>query len=583
MDPAISQVSPEEVKKAEVIKGPYQVRFGPAVGGLINIVTGTPEKVEKFKVKGSVEGGYMSNGGNYYGRAGVQLLSKKIDATVQTDYKNFGDYKSGDGITIPSSYSRFGYAVKLGNNHGRDGQNRIQFTWRQGFAKDIDHAGLPMDADYDNSTMAYLDYMAKDLSEIIFSLKAKAYGSYADHEMSTRKRPSWNFTEAVADVDARSLGGRFELGIKPGNKILQFAGLDYSYINKNGSRNRLVKINGCTGDTLPQPKEFTDKIWQDSKMKDLGLFFENKYQVNSTLLWVAGLRMDYVSYAIDDPSNDFAELYNNDIQPAPDFNFSVNTSLTWQFDRNFYLQWAAGRGVRSAEITEKFINHFSVGLDAYEYVGNPHLKPETNYQTDLIVSKQWKVVHVYADIFYSYLNNYITAYVDTTLQKKFLPCKPPPHAKRFTNIDKATMFGFEASLDVYFAKFFKYGLSGGYTYAQNISWDEPLPEVPPFTLNTSFGYESKKVNAEIRARYAAEQRRVSPSFFETTTPDFIVVDLAASYSPFQFMVIKASVTNLFNANYVDHLSRPYKNMGSETGSLYYEPGRSFNIGVRFQF
>ena len=164
-----------------------------------------------------------------------------------------------------------------------------------------------------------------------------------------------------------------------------------------------------------------------------------------------------------------------------------------------------------------------------------------------------------------------------------MPCKPPAHAKRFTNIDKATMFGFEASLDVYFAKFFKYGLSGGYTYAQNISWDEPLPEVPPFTLNTSVGYESKKVNAEIRARYAAEQRRVSPSFSETTTPDFIVVDLAANYSPFQFMVIKASVTNLFNTNYVEHLSRAYKNMGPETGSLYYEPGRSFNIGVRFQF
>ena len=59
MDPAISQVSPEEVEKAEVIKGPYQVRFGPALGGLINIVTRRPEKVNEFKVKGAIEGGYM--------------------------------------------------------------------------------------------------------------------------------------------------------------------------------------------------------------------------------------------------------------------------------------------------------------------------------------------------------------------------------------------------------------------------------------------------------------------------------------------------------------------------------------------
>ena len=583
MDPAISQVSPEEVEKAEVIKGPYSVRFGPSLGGLINIVTKRPEKVNEFKVKAAVEGGYISNGGNYFGQANVQLLSKGFDVSLNADYKDFGDYQSGDGTTIPSSYSRFGYAVKVGNNHGKNKQNRIQFTWRQGFAKDIDHAGLPMDADFDNSTMAYLDYMAQDLSGLIFSLKAKVYGSFVDHEMSTRKRPSWNITEAVTSVTSKSLGGRLEFGLKPGEKILQFVGLDYAYTNKDGSRERLVKINGCTGDTLPQPKAFSDKGWQNSKMKDLGIFFENKYQINSNLLWVAGLRIDYVTYAIDDPASDFSELYNNDIQPDADFNLSVNTSLTWQFDPSFYVQWAGGRGVRSADLGEKFINHFSVGADAYEYVGNPHLKPEVNYQTDIIISKQWNVVHIYADVFYSYLNNYITAFVDTTLKKKFMPCKPPAHAKRFTNIDQARMFGFEAGVDFFFAKYFKYGLSGGYTNAQNITWDEPLAEIPPFTINTALGFKSKKVDAEIRARYAAEQNRISTSFNESASAAFIVTDIAASYTPFKFMEIKASVTNLFDANYYEHLSRAYKNMGPGTGSEYYEPGRSFNISLRFIF
>ena len=581
MDPAISQVSPEEVAKAEVIKGPYSVRFGPSLGGLINIVTSRPEKVNKFKAKAVIEGGYLSNGGNYYGQANVQLLSKGVDVSLNADYKNFGDYQSGDGTTIPSSYSRFGYAVKVGNNHGKNKQNRIQLTWRQGFARDIDHAGLPMDADFDNSNMVYLDYMAQNLSELLFSLKAKAYGSYVEHEMSTRKRPSWNITEAVTDVTSNSLGGRLEFGLKPGDKVLQFVGLDYAYTNKDGSRERLVKINGCTGNTLPQPKSFTDKGWQNSKMKDLGVFFENKYQLTTNLLWVAGLRVDYVTYDIDDPAADFSELYNNDIQPNPDVNFSINTSLTWQFDPSFYIQWAGGRGIRSADLGEKFINHFSIGADAYEYVGNPNLKPEVNYQTDFIVGKQWDVIHIYADVFYSYLNNYITAFVDTTLKKKFMPCKPPAHAKRFTNIDNATMLGFEAAVDIYFAKYFKYGLSGGYTYAQNVSWNEPLAEIPPFTVNTSLGFDSKKINAEIRARYAAAQNRVSDSFSETSSPAFIVADIAASYTPFQFMEIKASITNLFDTNYYEHLSRAYKNM--DTDSDYYEPGRSFNISLRLSF
>ncbi len=162
-----------------------------------------------------------------------------------------------------------------------------------------------------------------------------------------------------------------------------------------------------------------------------------------------------------------------------------------------------------------------------------------------------------------------------------MPCKPPAHAKRFTNIDNARMYGFEAGVDFFFAKYFKYGLSGGYTNAQNISWDEPLAEIPPFTINTAFGFKSKKVNAELRARYAAEQNRISTSFNESESDAFIVTDIAATYAPFKFMEIKASVTNLFDANYYEHLSRAYKNMGSGTGSDYYEAGRSFNISLRF--
>jgi len=38
MDPAISQISPSEIEKIEVIKGPYDVRFGSSFGGIqINV------------------------------------------------------------------------------------------------------------------------------------------------------------------------------------------------------------------------------------------------------------------------------------------------------------------------------------------------------------------------------------------------------------------------------------------------------------------------------------------------------------------------------------------------------------------
>jgi iron complex outermembrane receptor protein len=47
------------------------------------------------------------------------------------------------------------------------------------------------------------------------------------------------------------------------------------------------------------------------------------------------------------------------------------------------------------------------------------------------------------------------------------------------------------------------------------------------------------------------------------------------------MDVNLAVTNVFDENYVEHLSRAYKAM--DTQSLYFEPGRSFNLGVKFKF
>ncbi len=44
--------------------------------------------------------------------------------------------------------------------------------------------------------------------------------------------------------------------------------------------------------------------------------------------------------------------------------------------------------------------------------------------------------------------------------------------------------------------------------------------------------------------------------------------------------INFAVTNIFDKNYVEHLSRAYKAM--DTQSLYWEPGRSFNLGIKLK-
>ena len=580
MDPAISQISPEEIEKIEVIKGPYNVRFGSVFGGVINIVSKRPGRDNGKLFSGSFDGGYQSNGGNYYSNIFAQAVGKKFDFSLNAGYKDYGNYESGSGQEIASSFTRWGYTIKAGANIKEN--QRLQFTLRQSSARDVLYAGLPMDGDHDNSTIASLDYGISNLSKSIFSLKIKMYASVVDHEMSNKRRPAYKFTHAISPVQAQVYGGRAEIGLNTGEKNILYAGIDYKQIAKQGHRDREVYINPCPpNQEFDPPKVFQDKTWQDSEKNDLGLFFENKYELNKSLVWLVGLRADYISYSISDPADDFFEHYNNDIQPESRVDPTITTSFTWHFAESMNLQWAAARAMRSPDLSELFINHLSIGMDAYEYLGNPNLKSEVNYQTDIRLEKHWESVTLFGDVFYSYLNDYISAKLDTSIAKKYMACKPPQGTKVFTNIEKAFMTGFEAGVDVKFLKNFTYSLGAAYSYAQNISWDEPLSEIPPFTINTFLAYKDNKINTRLHARIASEQNRVSTSFSETTSPGFAVMDFYFTYSPWEFLDINAAVTNIFDANYVEHLSRAYKAM--DTQSLYYEPGRSFNLGVRVKF
>jgi iron complex outermembrane receptor protein len=580
MDPAISQISPEEIQKIEVIKGPYNVRFGSAFGGVINIVSKRPSRINGKLISGSLNAGYQSNGGNFYSNIFSQVVSDKFDFSINAGYKDYGNYESGSGQEIASSFTRWGYTIKAGANI-KDNQ-RLQLTLRQSSARDVLYAGLPMDGDHDNSTIASLDYGVQNLSESIFMLKAKVYGSFVDHEMSNLKRPAAKFTHAISPVEAQVYGGRTELGINIGSKDILFAGIDLKQIAKQGHRDRTVFINPCPpNQTFDPPQVFQDKTWQDSQKNDFGLFFENKYQLSNSWIWLTGMRIDYVSYSINDPADDFEAQYNGNIIPDSRINPTLSSSLTWYLNDDFNIQWAAARATRSPDLSELFINHLSIGMDAYEYLGNPELKSEVNYQTDIRIEKNWNNVSLFGDVYYSYLENYISAKLDLSIPKKYMGCKPPEGTKVFQNIDQAFMTGFEAGLELYFLENFTYSIGAAYTYAQNMSWDEPLAEIPPFTVNTTLAYKTEKINTHVHARMASKQDRVSSSFSESTTPSFTVMDFYFTYSPLAFVDINLAVTNIFGVDYVEHLSRAYKAM--DVQSLYYEPGRSFNIGIKLKF
>lgn len=576
MDPITTHVIPDEIERIEIVKGPFTVRFGQNFGGIINLVSKNTS-LYKEGLSGSIETGYETNGSNLSTSGNLIYKTNKFDVNLNGEYRNYGDYKDGNGTKVPSSFKTTDYSVKLG--YEPTDKQRFQVSWRQSFGRDIKHAGLSMDSPYDDSYLAGLDYKIVDISNKISAFSIKGFYSYVDHLMTNENRPSFMATEASSNVFATTYGGKTEVTFTPSEKVFLFVGADANFIAREGNRIRLVKI--MNGNVLPNPMTFTDKIWQDAKLNDVGVFMEGNYKVADNYVFTAGVRSDFVSAAINDPEDDFLQLYGGTVDDASETNISGTVSLKYQKST---AQWqiALGRGMRTASMIERYINHFGVGADPYEYVGNPYLKPEINNQIELSFKKEFNQVEVGANVFYSLIQDYIVPVVDENIPRKFMPTVPPIYAKRFINVNEAMQTGFEWFWNYRFTDNFKITTDMSYTYAQNKELNEPLPQVTPLTAHAALHYQKNNYWFNINSRFVAAQRRVSTSFMEPETGSFATFDFSIGFKPIENLSIGASVLNIFDTAYYEHLNFSYINSDTLSGRIY-EPGRNITFRVNYKF
>ncbi len=576
MDPITTHVIPEEIERIEIIKGPFTVRFGENFGGIINMVTKSASS-QKMGISGNVETGYETNGNNFTGRGSLMYKQEKFDIELNGSYRDYGDYEDGNGTEVPSSFSTTDYSVKVGLNPTEN--QRLRFTWRQSFARDIDHAGLPMDSPYDDSYLAGLDYKITEISDFVSSFMFKGFYSDVDHLMTNENRPSFKMTGASSNVFVTTYGGKTEVTLTPSENLVVFTGLDGNFTARDGSRIRTIKI--MNGNVLPNPMVKTDKIWQDSEINDVGVFAEGKYKISELTMLTAGLRSDFVNAAIHDPEQDFLNFYGGKIDDQSEVNVGGNVSLMYTKNET-KLQVAFGHGIRTASMIERFINHFNVGSDPYEYVGNPYLDPEKNNQFEIAFQQKLKNIEFGTSVFYSFLRDYITAVVDESIPRKFMPTVEPVFAKRFINIDKAMQTGFELYFNYSFTPNLKFNTDISYTYGENDDFDEPLPLITPLTAHLGLHYDQEKYWVFLNSRLVDNQDRIATSFNEVESPGFATFDLSAGYKPMQGLTIGAAVLNIFDKAYYEHLNYSYQNSDIMSGRIY-EPGRNFTVYLNYNF
>ena len=582
MDPITTHIIPEEISKIEIIKGPYTVRYGATFGGVINMVTDKPNS-EDDGFHGKLSGGYESNGNSFVTMLQLQQVTNTYDIVGNVGYRDFGNYEDGNQIEIPSSFRSTDYGLKFGYNFNEN--QRLQANWRQSFGRDVLHAGLPMDTDYDNSSIASLDYKWSNIGGVVKTFTAKAYYSFVDHLMTNKLRPSFMMTGATSAVEATTAGGKLELNWKPLKSLNVFSGIDVLHIARDGGRDRLVKT--MNGMVLPEPRLFKDKVWQDSYINDIGVFTEAKWSLNNSTVVTAGMRTDIITSDIRDPEADFDALYR--LRKRTEENVSGTISVKKMVSDNFIIEAAFGRGVRSANMIERYINHFTVGQDSYEYIGNPNLKAEVNNQFEIGFKGREDLQGIFdafkyeTSFYYSSFDNYIVAVVDPTLTRKYMPTKQPVNPKVFQNLDNAYKTGFEIMGELNFLNDYYLKAAGAYVYAKNQDFSESLPLTPPFKMILTAGFEKEKLWANAQYNVTSKQDNISRTFGENETPGYETLDLRLGIKPLKNLSLGVAVLNVFDQTYNDHLNFSFNNQADFGTVPINEPGRNITVFLQKKF
>jgi len=584
MDPITAHVIPESVRKIEVVKGPFTVRFGQVFGGVVNMITKQPTP-DNFGFHGDIQSGYESNGNNLVLRGDLLYATKKFDLNIDAEHRDFGDYTDGDGVVNSAGFKTDSYSLKLGYNP-TDNQ-RLQVNWHQKFGSDIMHAGLPMDSPKDDSYLAGIDYKIKKVSEKVKYVQFKSYYSFVDHLMTNgyeldKPRPNYPGLDARTPVTSNTMGGKLEVALTPKKSWLIYTGLDTDIIKRDGTKKVVVNNNPNTGVPLDPPTIKLMKVWQNAYINDYGVFAEANKKLNDTYYLTFGLRTDYVTSEALDPAQGFIDIYGN-VGEQTDITIGGNVSMKYKKD-NLQMQLAYGRGTRSASMIERYIYRFTVGRDSREYIGNPLLKPEVNNQVEWSIQKKWDKIQAGTNVFYSYFQDYITPVINSALTSSGGGCSggAPKAPKVFRNVD-AYQYGFDAFLAYQPNDEWLFKGDIALTKAYNLSLSEALSQVSPASANFEIKYKKPSYWLDLRTKIVTTQKDYAPSFLETETPGHTTFDFRAGYEPLKALSIGVAVLNITDEAYYNHLNFGFVNADELNGRRIFEPGRSFSAFVKYKF
>lgn len=573
MDPPAFHVDFAEVERIEVAKGPFDVRHQGSLGGLVNVVTRTPQRgwhAQAGLALGST--GYANPSvTSSFGGAGWSVLGGG-------SYRRAESYRDGGGarVTELANYTvaaRGSDAFRVASAWGRGvlqpaGAGSLQVAYTRQQADHVLYPYLQMDALWDDTDRVSARYeLARDGR--LQALRAQAYYTRVDHWMTDESRiTSAGRPRAYSmgtQADTRTVGGRVEVttGTLTAGAELVRRGWD--------TRTELAARQYAPQASIP-----------DVTIDTAGAFADWRRVIGSRTTLEVGARLDRVASRADASiaNTGLYEAYHrtrstsrDDVLPA------ARARLAWQAGE-WQLGVALGRTARVAEANERYFALQRMGSD---WVGNPGLEPARNTGLELSATWTHAGATVGAQAFASRVDDYIAVYDQARVQ--MVPGVMNAMARSYANID-ARLTGGELTASIPAGS--RVFVSGDVSYVRGSQSGDlsrgiaegALAEMPALRARARVRFDDGRWFAVAEEVVTGDQRRVDTGLGEAPTPGAAVTSVSGGLR-WRQVSLTVGVTNLFDRLYVDALS--YQRDPFRSGVRLPEPGRQWFSNVTWRF
>jgi iron complex outermembrane receptor protein len=430
-------------ERIEVIRGPASVLYGSdALGGVINVVQRDLPRADGggSTAHGSITAAYGTNNRQPDGSLLLEGASGRFGFRATLSGRRSRDLKTPDYTLWNSGNEAIGGSGVLGYHSPGGGALMAIFSQRNEkiFLTDEDPAETP--------TQRIATSRGRlDLTLPLGRFRLEGNGGYERNRR--REFVDKETSDVVLGLLSRTWTGNLHVHHPAIGSVNGIVGL-------SGLRNQFEKFGEET-------------LIPNSTAYNVGTFVFEQLEAGRWGL-TAGARYDYRHLSVED------DVELGVVAQTRSYNsITGNLGLLFHAAEPVALVLNLGRGYRAPSTFDLFSNGVHEGTVAFER-GDPNLKNESSFNTDLAVRVQSSKVFLELGGFANLIDNFIYT----------IPTGTTDPESGFEIFDvtqgNARLTGFELSAQFHPVSLIHLQGSADYTNGQNTSTDQPLPLIPPF-------------------------------------------------------------------------------------------------------